>query len=266
MKPTRMRPFMATLRQLRAYPLTEESLVGLQARLLDLEADMEGLVAVAARERADVDWIENPFVRIGLWLTGRLEEREEREHAEYDAAMAATLERGDDARRLRDWLEALPDRPRVDDARVVSDLEPLKAADLDGLPEDGPALRAIHARIERARELRAIGRLCKQLGAQLGLPKRGRSTHAVQQAFDRIRTRLEAVGDTEVRPLLSPCPGDPSNDRERLTLAREEIGATIRLLHAGVSIALLDVIRAHHRPPGGWEPLEIALKPSGDPR
>lgn len=261
----RARPFLATLRNLRRHPLTEPEVEGLTAHLAGLETEVERLGEVASRERADVDWVENPFVRLGLWLGGTLEEREARERAEYDAAMAATLATGDAARKLRTWLDALPDARRVDDERVVSDLEALRPEDLDGLVEDGAALRALVARVHQARELQAIGRLCKQLSAQLGLPRRGRARAPIERAFERIRGRLRAADQRDLADRLANSPDEADGDRARLGELRDILGARIRARRTGVATALLDIVREHHHPPGGWEPLDAALRP-GAPR
>ncbi|MCB9672644.1 MAG: hypothetical protein H6736_18090 [Alphaproteobacteria bacterium] len=247
----------ALLRTLRRQPLTEEEQSGLILHLRELDAEVERLGAIAAAEREDVDWIERPVVRFGLWLSGTLAEREARERAEYDAAVAATLAMGDHARQMRVWLDSRREPGFVSDQKVVAELERLRPSDLAGLPEDGPELRALHQEIVLARDLQAIGRLCKQLGARAGLPHCTRTS--LRKGFVRVRARLAAASQYDLVEQLANRPSETQEDRQALYDVRTELGRRAVAARSGAASALRDIVRRHHRPPGGWDAIDREL-------
>lgn len=213
----------------------------------EMEVEVEQLGAIAQRERNDVDWIELPLVRAYLWATGSLDEREDRERAEADAAMSATMQRGDQAGQLRVWLESLPrDHRRIDDERVAKDLERVAEADLASFPENGPALHSLWERAKRARDLITIAGLAKQIGVRLGAEGQ-RHRPARHGEIERLCRKLRAHGRGDLTLALSPLPRSVYLVRQALKDVRQELAKHVKTLRKGLSRDLAEIVRARVR-------------------
>lgn len=241
-----------TMRRLRRSPLTRAEWQTLWARLERQEAEVEQLGERAAKERADVEWVEHPVVRFGLWMTGQLEERERKERGEYDAAVAETLRKGGAAKALRDYLESLDaDIPRVTDARVAGDLEGVDHRDLRHLPEAGPALYGLLNRAHLASELHDIAEICEEAVRSFGAKRSKRSAQAQKRALVRIRKRLRRAGQDDLLPRVDGVPsGADYEDRLALHRLAEVLGERARDHRRGLAAGLRDVIQEARRPPG----------------
>jgi hypothetical protein len=246
----RLAPLRATLRRFRANPFTRPEVEELWATLSRLEEEVEALGAKAAAERVDVEWIEQPLVRVGLWMTGTLAARETKERQEYDEALALTMAKGDAARKLRGWLEALPALPYVTDERVAGDLERVRARDLQSLPSPTPGLEALRERVHLGLDLNALGGLCKQVESRAGLRRtRGSS---LKREFGRLRRRLRSAGQLDLAERLEASPSDdPYQDRQQLRELRKILGSRANAHRVGLAAALRDIVRAEPHPTDG---------------
>jgi hypothetical protein len=246
MKRHRLRPLESTLQKLRAHPFTNRETRALWTVVAAWEEEVEVLGQRAEQERRDVDWVEHPVVRAWLWATGSLEERTARERSEADAAMAATLARGDQARRLRDWLE---DDARgiqgVRDERVADDLARVSREDLRHFPEDGAELEALWERVHRAQALVELGGEAARIGDTIGRYANDTRRGWLRGRLQRLQIRLGRLG----LPDLAPDLGRPSltvwEARGILKDLRRELGRRARLLRAGLAGDLMRIVRRH---------------------
>lgn len=247
MKRHRLHPLAATLRRLRAHPYSRREVHELWAALEAMEAEVEQLGAMALQERADVEWIERPLVRAYLWAMGDLAARDARERSEADAAMAATMQRGDQARQLRAWLESLPrDQRRIDDKRVAADLERLEAADLPAYPEYGPELQALWERAHRARDLIVTAGQAKQISTRLGAEGK-RHRPARREELQRLASRLRKQGRGDLTLAFSPVPSSVYLVRQALKNVRKDLARHVKVLRKGLARDLADIVRSRVR-------------------
>lgn len=209
--------------------------------LAAMEAQVEALGAVAQRERADVEQLERPTVRVWLWATGRLAETETRERAEADAAMAATLRAGDQARQLRTWLEALPaEVPRLRDARVAADLRRLQAADLAHFDVAVDALRPLWERAMRAGRLEDLVRLTVRTAKTFSRERGRRKAHQLQY----LRQKLDQAGEHDLTDTVPSEVASTYHVRLGLDALRDALTDRAATVHEGLADALAAVVRA----------------------
>jgi hypothetical protein len=234
----------ALLRRLRANPLLSHELDALRARVEVLEAEVEALGETAAAERADVERLERPLVRIGLWLTGQLQSTEARERDEYEAVLAETMRHGDRVQRLRETLAGLGEVQCIDDDRVASVLRGVRRRDCP------PDLRDLWVRVDRADELLRIAELCRIEEAQRGSKPTRNWRRARARAVRRIRKRLARLD--------RPSDGLDPQESDALRALRHALQAEASALQVGLATAL----RSRVVPPALRALLEDAAGPA----
>jgi hypothetical protein len=129
-----------------------------------------------AKERADVEWVGHPVVKLALWLQGSLAERTAKEQREYDAALATLMEMGGLAQRHRAWLEKLDQHSILPSDEQVYDV--LRAVSADAFAHFArPELGFVHERAIQARR-------CETLAERSRIHKPSMWTHLERELLE----------------------------------------------------------------------------------